>query len=155
MEKGVLFIWDDACQQAFEEIKWYLTHPYSYGVRKTFPDIHSAIDHSIGSLLTQNNEQGHEQATTTWVEPWSELNIDTTWSNDCVIPRAFSLTEPSSNNVAEYNALLIGMQIVDEIGVKHLEVYGDSELIVNQACGEHKIRHEDLVPYHNTTIHMA
>jgi len=27
MKKGVPFIWDDGCQQAFEEIKWYLTHP--------------------------------------------------------------------------------------------------------------------------------
>jgi len=35
-----------------------------------------------------------------------------------VIPRAFSLTEPCSNNVAEYNALLIGIQIADEIGIK-------------------------------------
>jgi len=35
-----------------------------------------------------------------------------------VIPSAFSLTESCSNNVAEYNALLIGMQIADEIGVK-------------------------------------
>ena len=35
-----------------------------------------------------------------------------------VILRAFSLTEPCSNNVAEYNTLLIGMQITDEIGVK-------------------------------------
>ena len=26
MKKGVLFIWDDACQKAFEEIKWYLAH---------------------------------------------------------------------------------------------------------------------------------
>ena len=42
-----------------------------------------------------------------------------------VIPRAVSLTEPCSNNVAEYNALLIGMQLADEIGVKHLEAYGD------------------------------
>ena len=35
-----------------------------------------------------------------------------------VIPRAFSLTKPYSNNVTEYNALLIGMQITDEIGIK-------------------------------------
>jgi len=48
-----------------------------------------------------------------------------------VIPRAFSLTDPCSNNVAEYNALLIGMQIVDEIGVKNLKAYGDLKLIVN------------------------
>ena len=35
-----------------------------------------------------------------------------------VIPRAISLTEPCSNNVAEYNALLIGMQFADEIALK-------------------------------------
>jgi len=55
-----------------------------------------------------------------------------------VIPHAFSLTEPCSNNVAKYNALLIEMQIVDEIGVKNLEAYGDSKLIVNQVCGSTK-----------------
>ena len=48
-----------------------------------------------------------------------------------VIHRAFSLTEPCSNNIAEYNALLIGMQIADEIDVKNLKAYGDSKLIVN------------------------
>jgi len=72
-----------------------------------------------------------------------------------VIPRAFSLTEPCSNNVAEYNALLIGMQIADEIGVKNLEVYGDSKLIVSQFRREYEVRHEDLVLYYNATIHMA
>jgi len=47
------------------------------------------------------------------------------------------------------------MQIVDEIGIKILKAYGDSKLIVNQVRGEYEIRHEDLVLYHNTTIHMA
>jgi len=72
-----------------------------------------------------------------------------------MVPRAFSLTELCSNNVAEYNALLIGMQIADEICVKNLEAYGDSTLIVNQVRGEYEDRHKDLVPYYNATIHMA
>ena len=72
-----------------------------------------------------------------------------------MIPRAVSLTEPCSNNVAEYNALLIGMQLADEIGVKNIEAYGDSKLIVNQVRGEYEVRHEDLVPYYNATVHMA
>ena len=72
-----------------------------------------------------------------------------------IIPRAFLLIMPCSNNVAEYNALLIGMQIADEIGVKNLEAYGDSKLIVNQVCGKYEVRHEDLVLYHNATIYMA
>jgi len=72
-----------------------------------------------------------------------------------IIPRTFLLSEPCSNNVAEYNALLIGMQIADEIAVKNLEAYGDSKLIVNQVRREYEVRHENLVPYHNATIHMA
>jgi len=49
-----------------------------------------------------------------------------------VLPRAFSLTEPCSNNVAEYNALVIVLQLAHEMGVHYFEAYGDSKLIVNQ-----------------------
>jgi len=72
-----------------------------------------------------------------------------------VIPHAFSLTEPCSNNIAKYNALLTGMQLAGEIGVKILEAYSDSKLIVNQVHREYEVRHKDLVPYHNATINMA
>jgi len=40
---------------------------------------------------------------------------------NCMIPHAFSLTNPCSNNVMEYNTLLIMMQLAEEIGVKNLE----------------------------------
>ena len=65
MKKGVSFIWDDACQQAFDEIKWYhmqppvLTAPVS---GKPFLIYVRAMDHSLGALLAQNDDQGHEQA---------------------------------------------------------------------------------------------
>jgi len=72
-----------------------------------------------------------------------------------VLPRVFSLTTPCSNNVEEYNALLIGLQLTHEMGVRYLETYGDSKLIVNQVKGEYEIRHEDLVPYHYAVIKMA
>jgi len=72
-----------------------------------------------------------------------------------VIPHAFSLTKSCSNNISEYNALLIGIQLAEEIGVRNLEAYSDSKLIINQVCGEYEVRHEDLVPYHNATIIMA
>jgi ribonuclease HI len=39
---------------------------------------------------------------------------------------------PTSNNAAEYEACLHGMRIVVELGVKHLYVYGDSALVINQ-----------------------
>ena len=43
-----------------------------------------------------------------------------------ILPCAFSLTEPCSNNVTEYNTLLIGLQLAQQMGVKYLEAYGDS-----------------------------
>ena len=72
-----------------------------------------------------------------------------------VLPRVFSLTTPCSNNVEEYNALLIGLQLAHEMEVRYLEAYGDSKLIVNQVKGEYKVRHEDLVPYNHAVIKMA
>jgi len=47
------------------------------------------------------------------------------------------------------------VQIVNKIGIKNLEAYSDSKLIVNQVRGEYEVRHENLVPYNNATIHMA
>jgi ribonuclease HI len=72
-----------------------------------------------------------------------------------VMPRVFSLTKPCTNNATEYNALLIGMQLAEEIGVKHFEAYRDSKLIINQVRGEYEVRHEDLVPYHEATVKLA
>src|SRR3954465_3760820 len=74
---------------------------------------------------------------------------------DHVIPRAFSLIEPCTNNVAEYNALLIGLQFVHQLGVKNLQAYGDSDLIVNQLRGEYEVRSNDLIPYFNSALQMA
>ena len=71
------------------------------------------------------------------------------------IPRAFSLTESCSNNVAEYNALLIGLQLAHGMGVRYLEAYGNSKLIISQVKGEYEVRHEDLVPYYHTAIELA
>jgi len=65
------------------------------------------------------------------------------------------LTEPCSNTVAEYNALLIGLQLAQQIGVQYLEAYCDSKLIVNQVKGEYEVRHEDLILYHHAAIKLA
>ena len=72
-----------------------------------------------------------------------------------VLPRACSLTESCSNNVMEYNALLIGLQLTQQMGVKYLEAYGDSKLIINHIKGEYEVWHEDLIPYHHAAIRLA
>jgi ribonuclease HI len=39
---------------------------------------------------------------------------------------------PASNNVAEYEALITGLCIAVELGVRHLDVRGDSQLVIDQ-----------------------
>src|SRR5438270_1126061 len=72
-----------------------------------------------------------------------------------VIPRAFSLTEPCTNNVAEYNALLIGLQLAHWLGVRKLQAYGDSELVVNQLRGVYEVRSDELIAYFDTALQMT
>jgi hypothetical protein len=45
---------------------------------------------------------------------------------------AVRLHFPASNKMAEYEALLCGLKIAIELGVKHLDVRGDSQLVIDQ-----------------------
>ena len=63
MEKGVLFIWDNAWQEAFEEIIEYLTDPpvlVTLLSGKSFLLYVRMMNHSLGALLAQNNDQKQE-----------------------------------------------------------------------------------------------
>ena len=54
MKKGVSFVWDKACQEAFEDIKEYLTKPpvlVAPTLGKSFLLYVKAMDHSLGALL--------------------------------------------------------------------------------------------------------
>jgi len=64
MKKGVSFVWDKACQKAFKDIKEYLTKPpvlVALTSGKPFLLYIRAMDHSLGALLAQRDDEGHEQ----------------------------------------------------------------------------------------------
>jgi ribonuclease HI len=50
----------------------------------------------------------------------------------------------ATNNVAEYRALIAGVESALERGVTELEVVSDSELLVKQMRGEYKVKNEAL-----------
>ena len=64
MKKGASFIWDQACQEAYEDIKRYLTKPPILAPTsgKPFLLYMKAMDQSLGALLAQRDDNGHEQA---------------------------------------------------------------------------------------------
>jgi ribonuclease HI len=54
----------------------------------------------------------------------------------------------ATNNVAEYRALLLGIERAAALGARRLELVGDSELIVRQVKGEYKVKDETLRGLH-------
>jgi len=50
----------------------------------------------------------------------------------------------ATNNVAEYRALIAGLEKAVELGIDELEVVSDSELLVKQMQGEYRVKNETL-----------
>lgn len=52
----------------------------------------------------------------------------------------------TTNNVAEYRAVLLGLNGALELGVRRIEVRADSELLIKQLKGEYRVRSPGLRP---------
>jgi ribonuclease HI len=61
----------------------------------------------------------------------------------------------STNNEAEYTGLLIGLRKAVEMGITHLLVRGDSQLIVRQMNKEYKVKSVLLKPMHLEAVELA
>ena len=62
-------------------------------------------------------------------------------------PVAIKLNFECTNNIAEYEACASGLLVAIDLGVKRLEVFGDSALIIYQVKGEWQTKDPKLVPY--------
>ena len=65
--------------------------------------------------------------------------------NHC--PFTAKLSFECTNNVAEYEACVLGLQAAIEKKIKSLNVYGDSVLVICQLNGEWETQDSKLVPY--------
>ena len=76
------------------------------------------------------------------------------YEKDKVIALSFKLEFSCSNNTAEYEAYLIELATTLEMGVKHLRVMGDSNLVVYQTKGSFSLKEPSLAPYRTITQKM-
>ena len=58
----------------------------------------------------------------------------------------------ATNNTAEYLALIDGLRKAAEWKPDALEVYLDSQLVVEQVSGRYRVRHADLQPLHRQVV---
>ncbi|XP_028064066.1 uncharacterized protein LOC114267239 [Camellia sinensis] len=68
--------------------------------------------------------------------------------DNAIITHSFALSEGCSNNEAEYEAVIAGLELALQIPIEELSIYGDSELVVKQLHGEYIVKKTSLIPYH-------
>ncbi|KAJ0521768.1 putative ribonuclease H [Helianthus annuus] len=64
-----------------------------------------------------------------------------------IIPHSIACEFQATNNEAEYEALIAGLQIAKHMGIRYLEVYVDSLLITNHFNGSYAVKGEKLTKY--------
>ncbi|XP_024177787.1 uncharacterized protein LOC112183656 [Rosa chinensis] len=67
---------------------------------------------------------------------------------------SFQLEFQCTNNEAEYEALIIGLEVLLEMGIRDVQILGDSLLVINQLCNEFRCNSFTLVPYWNRALEL-
>ena len=71
-----------------------------------------------------------------------------------IIEKSLRLGFSAANNEAEYEALLMGMTMVQKMGGRTVEIYSDSRLVVSQVKGELEARDVRIQDYLNQVRHL-
>jgi ribonuclease HI len=83
--------------------------------------------------------------------PAAVAAVATTPEGEPLAERKAAIGE-ATNNVAEYRALLLGLELARELGASEVEVINDSELVARQIGGEYKVKHAGLKPLYQEAM---
>ena len=64
----------------------------------------------------------------------------------CQKSEHYFMPDKGTNNVAEYKALIDGLEMAKENSITKINIQGDSQLIINQMTGVYKVKAENLIP---------
>jgi ribonuclease HI len=64
------------------------------------------------------------------------------------------IEKTSTNNQAEYQAVLKGIKLMREVNAEVVEIFGDSQLVINQLAGEYECKDDILRDYHEECLQL-
>ncbi|XP_058208221.1 uncharacterized protein LOC131321234 [Rhododendron vialii] len=67
---------------------------------------------------------------------------------------SFQFDFPCTNNLAEYEAVVIGLEILKDLEAREVQVIGDSNLVINHLAGAFKCYSEDLASYYMAAMQL-
>ncbi|MET0628904.1 MAG: ribonuclease HI family protein [Acidimicrobiia bacterium] len=74
--------------------------------------------------------------------------VDTTLAPPMAIAEVSESIGVTTNNVAEYRALIAGLEAARALGARSVSVRGDSKLVIEQVVGRWRVKQPHLKPLH-------
>lgn len=71
-----------------------------------------------------------------------------------VLKRLKKYLDITTNNMAEYRALIIAFEAARSLGIRRIRVFADSELMVKQINGQYRVKSADLRPLYEKAVRL-
>lgn len=59
-----------------------------------------------------------------------------------------------TNNEAEYMGLIMGLILCTQLGIRNINIYGDSQLIIRQMLGQYAVKNERMKVLHADAVEI-
>ena len=76
------------------------------------------------------------------------------YHQEAIVAEGGIFIQQGTNNIGEYNGLLLGLKKCKELGITEFEIQGDSMLVISQITGKWKVRHPNLIPLHKESMEL-
>ncbi|GFY90929.1 hypothetical protein Acr_07g0011250 [Actinidia rufa] len=135
MRKNETFQWNMESEIAFQQLKEYLGPPPLLTVR-------ISARHHYSPFLPQAKSSLYIYLSRL---KYARLILQTPSGDQ--MEYAIRIKFKAANNEAKYEALLTGLRVATEIGVDSLDVFSDSQLVLNQVQGDYLTKDTRMVAY--------
>ena len=114
-----------------------LTSDHLQNIFQEVADYYYNLEEGVWSLYFDGASRGNPGpagAGVVLVDPYGEVAV-----------RNLEYLGQTTNNVAEYRGLLLGLKMAQNLGIKKLQVFSDSELLVRQLNGSYRVKKPHLL----------
>ncbi|KAK0578135.1 hypothetical protein LWI29_005686 [Acer saccharum] len=150
LKKGKGVEWNEDCERAFQALKDYLRTAIKAQAVADFVAEFTETSIEVARMMVEQNKkvfkwQLHVDGSSNTHGSGAGVVVSTPEGDsvECALRFDFKVT----NNQAEYEALIAGLKVYTVLGAYEVEIFSDSQVVVNQVLYEYQARDESMIAY--------